>query len=161
MDGVLCDFKSPITKALGKESYEDVTENDVDDFFEKNDPVEFFANLPKFPYTDYLVQFAITRNGFYNICSRPLKHKVEETIKGKNIWIDKHLISKPEQRIFTFNKEDYATSEYAMGSQKPDILIDDWDMNIDAWNKAGGIGIEWEAGRDSIESLIKKLNKYI
>lgn len=156
MDGVLCDFKLAITKALGKEFYDEVAEEEVEEFFEKNDPVEFFANLPKFPYTDYLVQFAVARNGFYNICSRPLKNKVEETIKGKNLWIDKHLRTQPKERYFTFTKEDHAKDD-----NKSNILVDDWDLNINAWNEAGGIGIEWEAGRDSMESLIKKLNKYI
>jgi len=161
MDGVLCDFKNPITKALGKISYDEVTQEDVNEYFKTNDVKDFFANLPKYPYSDFLIRFIINKVGKYNICSRPMEEYPKPTIEGKNIWIDRELREKPEQRIFTFNKEDYAISEYAMGSSKPNILIDDWYKNIDAWKKAGGIAIQYDADEDSMEDLIKKLSKYM
>jgi hypothetical protein len=46
-------------------------------------------------------------------------------------------------------------------SERPNILIDDWDKNINAWNSAGGIGIQYDADFDSMESLIKELGKYL
>lgn len=155
MDGVLCDFKTEITNAIGKRNYEEISEQDVDNFFDENDPLEFFANLPKFPYTDYLVRSVINKFGYYNICSRPLKHHADKTIEGKRIWIEKNLLDKPYKQFYTFNKE-----EYAMDENVPNILVDDWDYNINAWNEKGGIGIEWDAGRNSVVMLTNQLDKY-
>jgi phosphoglycolate phosphatase-like HAD superfamily hydrolase len=48
MDGVLCNFKTPLMEALDKKSYSEVTEDDVDNFFTSENTSNFFANLPKY-----------------------------------------------------------------------------------------------------------------
>ena len=60
----------------------------------------------------------------------------------KNYWLDKYL---PEidqaHRIFTVvgrKKTDYIPG----GVQPTDILLDDYNKNLEAWEAAGGIGIK-------------------
>jgi phosphoglycolate phosphatase-like HAD superfamily hydrolase len=154
MDGVLCDFASVITKALQKQVYAQITPRDIDEFFSEMNTAKFFERLPKFPQADLLIKFIIRKFGKYDICSRPLKFHPVESIVGKNLWIDENLQYKPKNRYYTFNKE-----EYAMTDGKPNILIDDLDENIFAWKAAGGIAIQYDASFNSVEEVVKRIEK--
>ena len=65
-----------------------------------------------------------------------------DAVEGKNYWLDKYLpeIDK-EHRIFTVvgkKKTDYVPG----GVQPTDVLLDDYNGNLEAWVEAGGIGIK-------------------
>lgn len=62
--------------------------------------------------------------------------------EGKNFWLDKYLPEiNDEHRIFTVvgtEKTDYVPG----GVQSTDVLLDDYNKNLEAWAEAGGIGIK-------------------
>ena len=60
----------------------------------------------------------------------------------KNYWLDKYLPEIDEaHRIFTLvgqKKTDYVPN----GVQPTDVLLDDYNKNLEAWAEAGGIGVK-------------------
>jgi hypothetical protein len=76
--------------------------------------------------------------GEYNICTSPLADD-PNSIPHKREWIEKNLSFFPPKNVYiTHNKPQYATNN----NGTPNILIDDYGVNIDAWESAGGIGIK-------------------
>ena len=43
----------------------------------------------------------------------------------------------------------------------PNVLIDDKYDNIRKWRKKGGIGLQFQAGKDSLTTLLKRINEVI
>jgi hypothetical protein len=156
MDGVLCDFKSPITMALHKQTYNQVSAKDFDKYFETANVVDYFKRLPKFPETEHILDFILKVVGEYSICSRPLLGYEKQSIYGKNLWIEKNLDEEylPADRKYVFDK-----SQFAKTNAKPNILIDDQDDNVDAWNAAGGVAIKFESDNGQLPKLIKELTE--
>lgn len=156
MDGVLCDFKSPITSALQKQSFSQVTNREFNEFFLKTNVADYFSRLPKFVDGEMLIKFVLGLTGSYCICSCPLKNYVKQSIFGKNKWIVKNLEKnqRPKTAYYAFDK-----SKFAVKDGVANILIDDQDNNIDAWNAAGGIGLKFEADHGEFEVLINKLTE--
>jgi len=160
MDGVLCDFKSPITMALMKQSFFQVTNREFNEYFANTNVAEYFSKLPKYPEGEKLIKFIIGLFGSYRICSMPLKNYTKQSIYGKNQWILKNIDKedRPITAHYTFDKSKFATTD-----GKPNILIDDLEDNINAWNAAGGIGIKFEADQgqfhDLVDSLTEQLKK--
>ena len=159
MDGVLCDFKSPIAMTLGKQTFHQVTNREFDEFFKGTNVTDYFARLPMFPEARMLIQFVIGLVGSYKICSCPLKNYVKQSIHGKNRWIKKKLDKRhqPVSAHYVFDKSKYAVKEDGM----PNILIDDQDDNIIAWRNAGGIAIQFEADHGQFHNLVKELTEAI
>ena len=63
-----------------------------------------------------------------------------------------------DKLIFTGMKEKFATDKL---DGKPNVLVDDKPSNIDRWIKKGGIGVLYQANEDSVDELIKKLDKIL
>jgi hypothetical protein len=55
--------------------------------------------------------------------------------------------------IFDHEKFKYAVQPDGI----PNILIDDWNQNIQPWNQKGGIGIKYQADEDTLDQLRSKL----
>jgi hypothetical protein len=157
MDGILCDFKSPITMTLGKQTFHQVTNRDFNEFFKGTNVTDYFARLPMFPEAMMLIEFVIGLFGSYNICSCPLKNYVKQSIHGKNRWIHKNLDKKhqPVTAHYVFDKSKYAVNK----DGKPNILIDDQDDNIKAWRDAGGIAIQFQSDHGEFQHLVNELTK--
>ena len=75
-----------------------------------------------------------------------------DTVRDKNFWMDKYL---PEidmdHRIYTLvgkSKTDYIPG----GVKSTDVLLDDYNKNLQAWTTAGGIGIKLLIGLNSKSS---------
>ena len=70
--------------------------------------------------------------------NKDFPHAKEE----KNYWLDKHLPEiDQEHRIFTVvgqKKTDYVPG----GLRATDVLLDDYNGNLEAWADAGGIGVK-------------------
>jgi len=108
--------------------------------------------LPAFPTANKLLQMVKDFAGGYTILSSPLSFDKAGSIKGKREWINKHIQVSPDNIIFEHDKAKYATAD-----GKPNILIDDYGVNIRAWGSAGGIPIKYQADEDSLQTVFKAL----
>ena len=155
MDGVLANFFEEYAKLAGVKNYRDVPPAKVDPTLDKMVGTDFFARLPKFPVTDKIVDVAIQAAGSYGIISSPLRGDFKNSEQHKREWIKKHLNPQPTEIFITPNKEKHAVN--ADGT--PNVLIDDRGSNITAWEKAGGIGVKFQADEDSLKVILDGLNR--
>lgn len=95
---------------------------------------DFWANLPKTSLCDPLIdRLRWEVGGLSNVCILS-SCEVEGSSDGKRAWIkanlpaalhDKHFFGRPKEFV----------------ANPGDLLIDDYDGNIDKWIAAGGIGL--------------------
>ena len=152
MDGVLADLFNHVGEIHDVEHYNKMTKDQWEDFFKNSNAYELFKDLPAFPTANKLLQIVKDFAGGYTILSSPLSFDREGSIKGKREWLAKNIHVKPENIIFEHDK-----AKYAMSNGTPNILIDDYGVNIRAWNAAGGIAIKYQADEDSLSTVFKAL----
>jgi len=155
MDGVLADFFHEYAKIANVKSWRDIPPAKVDPVLDSLVGTDFFGTLPKFPTTDALVKLAVSYAGSYSICSSPLRNDFKNSEYWKKIWIRANLKPQPSTIEITSNKH-----LHAMSGNVPNILIDDKRTNIEAWRKAGGIGIKYQADEDSLDVVKNALDMY-
>jgi len=63
----------------------------------------------------------------------------EGVYNAKVRWAQTHLSPPPKSIIKQSDK-----SPYAMDDSLPNLLIDDWDHNIEGWRKAGGCAVKFD-----------------
>lgn len=149
MDGVLANLFAHATNVNKVKHWLDLSKAQWDEYYSGVDAYELFSNLDPFPETNGIIQMVVEMFGSYQILSRPLEFSVDDCVKGKNEWIDKHLVIKPVKRHFTPDKWKFATQ--ADGT--PNILIDDHRQNIHLWESHGGIGIKFQTDENSLSEL--------
>lgn len=135
MDGVLADFFGEWARSHGVAHYKQIDKNEIKASLDRvgEEAESFFENLPVLPGVDELLRAAQSFGG-YTILSSPLERNEESSIEGKKKWISKHLQAYPPNAvIFERNKAKYATT----GGIK-NLLVDDYGVNVNAWNDAGG-----------------------
>jgi predicted chitinase/5'(3')-deoxyribonucleotidase len=152
MDGVLADLFNHAGSIHDVEHYSSMTKDQWEDFFKNSNAYELFRDLPAFPNANKLLQMVKDFAGGYTILSSPLSFDKAGSIKGKQEWLKKHIHVRPDNIIFEHNKAMYATT-----NGKPNILIDDYGVNIRAWGSAGGIPIKYQADEDSLQKVFKAL----
>ena len=139
MDGVLADFFTEWGKLMGKDNWRDIGIEQIPAALEKIRQTEnFWLDLPLTKNAKNLLNLIKDVKGEYSICSSPLPgdpnsepHKLE--------WIKKHLnFFPPKEVIITHDKPKYAVQK----DGTPNILIDDYGKNINAWEAAGGVGFK-------------------
>ena len=139
MDGVLADFFTEWGKLMGKDNWRDIGLEQIPAALEKIRQTEnFWLDLPLTKNAKNLLNLIKDVKGEYSICSSPLPgdpnsepHKLE--------WIKKHLnFFPPKDVIITHDKTKYAVQK----DGTPNILIDDYGKNINAWEAAGGVGFK-------------------
>ena len=137
MDGVLADFFGEWARLMDKENWRDI--KDVSPALAKIRATDnFWLNLPILPQAKKLLAMIKQVKGEYNICTSPLADDPNSE-PHKREWIEKNLSFFPPKNVYiTHNKPQYATNN----NGTPNILIDDYGVNIDAWEAAGGIGIK-------------------
>jgi hypothetical protein len=119
-------------------------------FYEKHGT--FFRDLPWMKGSRLLLEYVmgITRTG---ICSSTSKHLPDQCRENKLTWLEIHgVLPRLDPVVITpprANKGQHA---------KPgDILIDDYRLNIDRWNAAGGIGIHFQNALQAFDDLHQHL----
>lgn len=128
----------------------------------------FFTNLPAMKGSEELWNTANSLAPTYILTAWPKTATDKDRVREeKNYWCRALL---PEFKDSMFNycaREDkirYATSCKKIGEAKydctrealiPNILIDDLEANISAWEKAGGIGILFKNSGQAISDLKK------
>jgi|SRR5210317_678069 5'(3')-deoxyribonucleotidase len=162
MDGVIADFFGGIEKKFNVDHWKSL--QDRDRIFVDLRNTNFFNTLKIFPNTielfDHVTTVAWQNEMEWGICSSPLRGDRDNSAYWKRVWLQDHLfMPKVENCIFTSNKHQYAWNEV---THSPNILIDDKPENITEWNKAGGIGIRFQANEDDLrEYLFVELEKAI
>lgn len=170
MDGVIADFFGGIAKKCGVDHWKSI--QDRDKIFVELRNTEFFYTLDTFEsgsftrsisgsIVEYVKGLAWKNQMQWGICSSPLRGDHNNSAYWKRRWLEDFGFMPPliENCVFTSNKHKYAWNEV---THRPNILVDDKPENIDAWNKAGGIGIRYQANEDDLEEyLFVELEKAI
>jgi 5'(3')-deoxyribonucleotidase len=156
MDGVLADFFGEWSRLSGVNHYKDIADVGAKLQMVREHPT-FWTNLPVLPHAKTLVRAVIDMFGEYYICSKPLEGD-PRSAPGKRAWIQRNLSEMPPAGIvLTSNKAEFATTETG-----PAILIDDYGINVNQWQMAGGIGLKYEdtpAGTN-LPHVLKVLQKF-
>jgi 5'(3')-deoxyribonucleotidase len=136
LDGVLADFFSEWKNITGKNWWE--LDNNQLAIQKIRDEKNFWINLPLLRNSIKLLNILKENNHPYHILSSPLQND-QKCISQKKQWVKKMLkFYPPQQVIISSKKEKYATDNLGI----PNILIDDFGINIKKWEKKGGIGIK-------------------
>jgi len=160
MDGVLADFFTEYAVLAGLprgRSYRDIAPAKTDPTLNKMVGTDFFYHLPKFDSADQLVDIVVDLFGQYSICSSPLRGDNENSGYHKIRWIRKNLNPQPTRVLIESRKEKYAVQK----NGSPNILIDDRGSIITRWEAAGGIGIKYQADEDSLDVVIRGLQRAV
>lgn len=156
MDGVLADLFNHVGQLHDVEHYNQMTNDQWEKFFKTANAEELFANLPMFPTANALLELT-QRYGGYNILSSPLNYDKKSSIEGKRAWLQQHITVPAKKVIFEHEKYLYAKQPNGL----PNILIDDYGVNIKKWNAAGGIAIKYQADQDSLADLEDQLRQAV
>ena len=146
-DGVLADFESGLTKALGYKV--DVTSPiDVYDIEKRKLTAQrLFRNLDPLPDAWKLVDYCMNSGIHTEILTAAGTVNRTLVVKDKIDWIRRYV--HPHWIVIpTF----YGTQKAAFAHKKA-VLIDDKQQNIDCWEEAGGIGILHKTADDTIKQL--------
>jgi len=142
MDGVLADFFGEWARLMDVEHFTQINKkHDIDDALQKiRDTDDFWLRLPMLPEAKNLLNLIKQVKGSYNICSSPLADDPNSE-KHKRTWIEQNLKFFPPDNVYiTHDKAQYATNQ----DGTPNILIDDYGVNIRKWEAAGGIGFKYK-----------------
>ena len=153
MDGVLADLFGHVGALHDVEHYNQMTGDQWEEFFKNSNAYELFRNLPAFATANKLLQIVKQHAGGYTILSSPLNFDKAGSIKGKKEWLSKHITVPADGMIFDHEKYKYARQP----DGTPNILIDDYGVNITKWKAAGGIPIKYQADENDLDYLNKKL----
>ena len=142
MDGVLADFFGEWAKLMQVDHFTDINkQHDINDALQKiRDTDDFWLKLPILPEAKNLLNLIKKVRGEYSICTSPLADDPNSE-KHKRTWVEKNLAFFPPKEVHvTHNKPQFATAK----DGTPNILIDDYGVNINAWEAAGGIGFKYK-----------------
>ena len=142
MDGVLADFFGEWAKLMQVDHFTDIDKkHDINDALQKiRDTDDFWLRLPILPEAKNLLNLIKQVKGEYSICTSPLADDPNSE-KHKRTWVEKNLAFFPPKEVFvTHNKPQFATAK----DGTPNILIDDYGVNINAWEAAGGMGFKYK-----------------
>ena len=142
MDGVLADFFGEWAKIMKVDHFSQINKkHSIDDALQKiRDTEDFWLNLPLLPQAKDLLGLVKKVKGRYFICSSPLADDPKSE-PHKREWIKNNLSFFPPQDVYiTHNKPKYAKNDDGSSN----ILIDDYGVNINAWENAGGIGFKYK-----------------
>ena len=137
MDGVLVDFFGEWAKLMNKDHFTDI--DDVPAALQKiRDTDDFWLKIPKTSNADQLLNIIKQVKGSYKILSSPLADDPNSE-PHKREWIKNNLKEfPPSDVIITHDKAAYAQNK----DGTPNILIDDFGINIRKWTNAGGVGFK-------------------
>jgi len=157
MDGVLADFFTEWGKLMGVENWYDITkEFDINTALQKiRDTDNFWLELPLTKNATNLLNLIKDIKGEYTILSSPLPgDKNSEPHKRK--WIEKNLsFFPPKEVLIRHDKDSFATQP----DGTPNILIDDYGVNVRKWEAKGGVGFKHKDHK--FERTAKAIKKHM
>lgn len=169
MDGVLVDFVPGLCALHNRYNPYDFKPNHGEYSLEKlwcvtleelwvpTHGLEFWENLSPTPEMEAIVEIAISAFGVENVSILSTPTIDSYCLVGKLNWIKKHLPMFARQYIFTPTKEVVAHPRA--------LLIDDHDVNVLNFAKAGGTAIlyprPWNSGHVIEDSGVEVLRRLI
>jgi 5'(3')-deoxyribonucleotidase len=139
MDGVIADFLNPAAQAVGldlslvEKGNWDVFKQagcNLKDVWAKIDNYEFWANLPVIPGAKEFV--AQVQEHYLSVTILTSSSWSSDCPKGKMDWLRKHFGHGTKALV------GYGGASKAVCAKPGNLLIDDCDRNIDAFEAAGG-----------------------
>ena len=132
MDGVLVDFMKGADAAVGGSF---VNTKKAERWDKVHQVKGFWENLDWMPGSKRLYQLIIKYDS-HILSAYTSRNPISRT--GKMKWLVKNTSFKKSNinLVFRSHKQKFATTD-----EKPNILIDDYDKNIQEWESKGGIGI--------------------
>ena len=122
------------------------------------DSIDFWANLPKTPDFDEIINictFYFTLDQIF-IVTKPTNSTY--SINGKIAWMEKYLPYLRKNLVFTSHK-------YLLVGHKDNLLVDDYDKNVESFIQNGGEAFlyprPWNRKYKSIQNSIKLLQEAI
>lgn len=153
MDGVLANLFGHAADLHDVETYRHIKPEEWDKFFKEANAFELFSSIEPFPNANSILSMITDTFGSYNILSSPLNFDREGSIKGKKNWLNKNIQVPADSWIFDEEKYKYAVQS----NGTPNILIDDYGVNIKKWRDAGGIAIKFQNDEDHTRKLFEIL----
>ena len=146
-DGVLADFESGLTKALGYKV--DVTSPiDVYDIEKRKLTAQrLFRNLDPLPDAWKLVDYCMNSGIHTEILTAAGTVNRTLVVKDKIDWIRRYV--HPHWIVIPT----FSGTQKAAFAHKNAVLVDDRQRNIDYWVEAGGIGILHKTADETIKQL--------
>jgi len=156
MDGLLANLFDYIGQKIYNKNYEHVTAEEKkearsiwtnkEEFYQKlGGSYEVFASLDPYPTNDILIKKVIEKFGGFYICTHPSPIERSECIRGKQDWINKHVVPVYGQYLLGVEFPEHK-SEYAVNTDgSPNVLIDDFSPYIISWRDKGGISIQLQS----------------
>lgn len=142
MDGVLCDWVDAYKKVmpdLPLEKFNSMSKGEKDIIKDKIFGYDFFRDMkPIKKGVDMFKDYVSKGNDVYILSAVGDTKHIKEIEKAKKEWIKEYL--GPKVKCFFVDKVENKSIKKLDGYSEH-ILIDDRKKAIDAWNKAGGIGI--------------------
>lgn len=155
MDGVIADLYNYVAEIHDVDHYSNMTKDQWEVFFKDTDAYSLFSTIPPFPNANELLNLVKTYAGSYRILSSPLNYDIEGSKKGKSEWLAKHITVPAERVVYDGQKYKYAQQP----DGTPNILIDDYGVNIRAWTNAGGTAVKFQNDENDISEIKNVLEK--
>ena len=154
MDGVIADFYTLLSEWFKVDHWKEIKSRE--EILERLKGSSFFSEIPVFDNT-YLILDIVDyySKGNWSILSTPLEGDFDNSVKHKNIWLDKVLGQAGIETIRTRNR--FYTHKKWEFAEPNTVLIDDRPQNINDFIKAGGLGIRFQANESYISKLVQKL----
>jgi 5'(3')-deoxyribonucleotidase len=152
LDGVLADFDSTYTRLTGT-SYEHdptLTEQQKDEKWALLGPhPNFFLELPWMPGAKLMVLFAFQHAPHsVGICSAASR-RIPQSPTQKHQWCNREIPWMPASNVVIVNRKRDKCNYVGKGN----VLVDDYKLNIDRWQDAGGVGILFQNVLQTMEEL--------
>ena len=153
MDGVIADFFKKYASDNNVTHWKSIPDHEK--AMAKLRNTDFFFQLEVFKTSKKVVDKVkrISRENDleWGICSSPPKNDRDNSSYWKRRWLeDQGFMPDVKNLIFTFQKENFAIDSIDGSSN---ILIDDKLDNIRKWRNKGGLGILYQANKDSLDHL--------
>ena len=155
MDGVLADLYNYAAEIHDVDHYNKMSSSQWKGFFTDTDAYHLFRDVPPFGTANTLLELVKKYAGGYRTLTSPLKFVKQGSIKGKREWLAKNINVPADKIIFEHEKYKYAVQP----DGTPNVLIDDYKVNTNAWTAAGGIAVKYQADEDSIDKVVQVLEK--
>ena len=154
MDGVIADFFGKVEQNYNVAHWKDLEDpsKTIESFKNTN---WFYTLNPFLTSADLVAACRRIAGREYSICSSPIGGDEYNSGYWKREWLKQWgFLPEIHNLIFTGNKHRYATHRI---SGEPNVLVDDKPDNIQRWINAGGVGIRYQANKDSLEQLIANI----